>query len=155
MKNIFKNLKKKKGFTLVEVIIVLVIIAILAAVLIPSLAGYIDKANQKVAVANARNFTMAAQTVFSEAYGEHGALKTTLTADEQKDYVQKAFDLAELSNPAFYVEVTVTTKGKVESVNFYDGTFKVTYTGGKFTVTEDATSETTTDTVTVKPVAKT
>lgn len=150
MKNILKNLKKKKGFTLVEVIIVLVIIAILAAVLIPSLAGYIDKANQKVAVANARNFTMAAQTVFSEAYGEHGALKTTLTADEQKDYVQKAFDLAELSNPAFYVDVTVTPKGKVTQVDFYDGTFKVTYTGGKFTVTPDITAVSTTDKVTVK-----
>lgn len=149
MKNILKNLKKKKGFTLVEVIIVLVIIAILAAVLIPSLAGYIDKANQKVAVANARNFTMAAQTVFSEAYGEHGALNKPLSEDEQKAYVQKAFDLAELSNSAFYVEVTVSTKGKVEFVNFYDGTFKVTYTGGKFKVESKLTDVSTKDTVAV------
>ena len=151
MKNILKNLKKKKGFTLVEVIIVLVIIAILAAVLIPSLAGYIDKANQKVAVANARNFTMAAQTVFSEAYGEHGALNNPLSEDEQKDYVQKAFDLAELSNSAFYVKVTVSPKGKVGSVDFYDGTFKVTYTGGKFNVESNPTAVSTADEVTVKP----
>lgn len=146
MKNIFKNLKKKKGFTLVEVIIVLVIIAILAAVLIPSLAGYIDKANQKVAVANARNFTMAAQTIGSEIYGEKGALDNTKTTT----FVADSFALAELSDTAFYVDVTVTPKGKVTQVDFYDGTFKVTYKDGKFTVTPDTTAVSTTDKVTVK-----
>lgn len=148
MKNILKNLKKKKGFTLVEVIIVLVIIAILASVLIPSLAGYIDKANKKVAVANARNFTMAAQTVGSEIYGEKGALDDTKT----KTFVADSFKLADLSDAAFYVDVTVTPKGKVTQVDFYDGTFKVTYTytNGKFTVDEVSTDVSTADKVTVK-----
>ncbi|MDO4546064.1 MAG: prepilin-type N-terminal cleavage/methylation domain-containing protein, partial [Bacillota bacterium] len=39
--------KNKKGFTLVEVIVVLVILAVLAAILIPSMIGWIDKANKK------------------------------------------------------------------------------------------------------------
>ena len=45
----------KKGFTLVEIIVVLVILAILAAILIPSMVGYIDKANKKTAVVEARS----------------------------------------------------------------------------------------------------
>lgn len=52
MKNYFKN---KKAFTLTELIIVIAIIGVLAAVLIPSLTGYIEKAkmsNDKVLVAN-------------------------------------------------------------------------------------------------------
>ena len=40
----FKKLKEnnKQGFTLVELIVVLVILAFLAALLIPALTGYID-----------------------------------------------------------------------------------------------------------------
>ena len=37
---------KTKGFTLVEIIVTLVILAILAAFLVPALTGYIDKTKE-------------------------------------------------------------------------------------------------------------
>lgn len=46
MKN---NIKNNKGFTLTELIVVIVITVVLAAVLIPSLKGYITKANESAA----------------------------------------------------------------------------------------------------------
>jgi type II secretory pathway pseudopilin PulG len=52
----------------VEVIVVLVILAILAAIAIPALTGYIDKAQDKKYVSQARDISVAIKTVLNEAY---------------------------------------------------------------------------------------
>lgn len=45
----------KKGFTIVELVIVIAVIAILAAVMIPTFGGMIDKANESNAKSAAKN----------------------------------------------------------------------------------------------------
>jgi type II secretory pathway pseudopilin PulG len=55
---------------LVEVIVVIVIIAILAAIGVPALTGYIDKAQDKQWIAKARNAYIATRTVIGELYGD-------------------------------------------------------------------------------------
>ena len=45
----------KKGFTIVELVIVIAVIAILAAVLIPTFSGVVEKANVNAAKSAARN----------------------------------------------------------------------------------------------------
>lgn len=66
--------KNNKGFTLVELIVVLVILAILAAMLIPALTGYIDRAQEDKIKTTTRQVVVAAQTVVSEAYGKNNNL---------------------------------------------------------------------------------
>lgn len=62
--------KTNKGFTLVELIIVIAVIGVLAAILIPTFANVIDKANRKSAFSDAKN---ALQLYLAEATtGENG-----------------------------------------------------------------------------------
>lgn len=58
--------KNKKGFTLIEIIVVLVILAILAAALIPSMIGFVNDARGKALVAEARTVFVAGQAIASE-----------------------------------------------------------------------------------------
>ena len=50
-----KNRKAKKGFTIIELVIVIAVIGILAAVLIPTFSGVIEKANLAAAQEAAKN----------------------------------------------------------------------------------------------------
>ena len=74
---------KRKGFTLVEVIVVLVILAILMAIAIPALTGYINKASERKAISEARTFQTAIMAMTREAYATcagdpvYGTIETT------------------------------------------------------------------------------
>ena len=67
-----KTYRREKGFTLVELIVVLVILAILAAILIPALLGYIDRARGQEDLLNAKNCLTAIQAGLAEQYAMYG-----------------------------------------------------------------------------------
>ena len=129
-RNMYQKSKEQKGFTLVEMIVVLVIIAILAAITIPALLKYIDKAKDKQLVINARTAYLAAETAASEAYaaGYTDDRSFVFTQDEKtvtapatltdKEKVQN--NATNLTGITAKYTCTVTTDGtwKVQKVKF-------------------------------------
>ena len=78
-------MKNKKGFTIVELVIVIAVIAILAAVLIPTFSGVISKANESSALQTARstltNVLNMSSTAQLAGKTEQGTWKTVFVVD--------------------------------------------------------------------------
>lgn len=65
------NARSRSGFTLVELIVVLVILAILAAFTIPAMLGFVEDAKGKTAISEAREVYVAAQSAATEYYSNN------------------------------------------------------------------------------------
>ncbi len=74
--------KKAKGFTLVEIIVVIAIIGVLAAVLSIAILGYLNDAKRSRASTDARAISLATQElIYSKYAGEN--IKTALSSDAE------------------------------------------------------------------------
>ncbi len=78
------NKKSKKGFTLIELIVVLAILVVLAAIALPTFNGLIEDSKEKVANANARTVYTAARAYQAVNPGE---ITGTAFTDGQKGSV--------------------------------------------------------------------
>ncbi len=72
-KDLFYN---KKGFTLIEVMIVVAILAIIAAIAVPSYQRYVLEVNRKASIAYMNDLGQALERLYTNNNGTYGAVGT-------------------------------------------------------------------------------
>lgn len=104
---------KKKGFTLVELIVVIAILATLALILVPAITGYVSKANKSKNEANARSVYTTAMLV--------NAVEGPF---ESEDTLKNAVLDFDSTLDGTKIKITLTNdKNTVASVTYEDVTF--------------------------------
>lgn len=142
----FKMLKNQKGMTLVELLAVMVIVGIIAAISIPAIGGLIENSRKDAAVSAATSLVEAAR-MYVAAEGKSNGDSVMLTAGTATTDADKKKDLVELgyldaapkdpSNKQAYpiatVNVVIDSSGKA--------TYTVTLGGQKYNIPATNASE--------------
>ena len=127
--NTKKQTKKKKGFTLIELIIVIAIIAILAAIAIPNFLSIQRKARVKADIASAKTIYDATSALIAEGKIVPTSNGVTFTLDNEK-VTSKPEDAGEPktnANAANALQSYLQTIPKPESIA--NQKFEVTVSG--------------------------
>ncbi len=120
-----KKRLNKKGFTLVEIIVVLVIIAILVAIAAPAMTGYIKDAKEKAVLTEARAALTAVQAQAAQNYATGDVSMDATKADA-------AYKTLTGSTKGTVTAATVNSSGKVTVFTFTldNKTASITSDGG-------------------------
>ena len=131
IKKLKAKINEAKGFTLIELIVVIAIIAILAAVLIPRFTGFTESAREKSAISDTRNLLVAVEAMLAEGK-TNLAQGTPATVGSIEAYAGKDFTgtiaPASLTSDTFTYTVSIAPKSYVVSV--YNGEIDETFNDG-------------------------
>lgn len=155
MKKFTKILKDQKGLTLIELLAVIVILGIVAAIAVPSIGGIIDNSRVGAVKADAMTALNAANLYFVDS--ETGVGEVTVTELVSNGFLESEASLDITTTPITTVKrdatgTTITGSGTVgkmkvtfatatiEDINKYENSSRVPGPTGKTTVTAEKTN---------------
>ncbi|MDW0109644.1 type II secretion system protein [Sporosarcina aquimarina] len=139
-----KKLKNEKGLTLVELLAVIVILGIIAAIAVPAIGGIIDNSRIKAVKADAQTILSAANMYFAE---NPDATDVNLMTLVDGNYMDDTGKFEKPKSADAEPKVTKATGG-----NKFNGSAK--YKGDETVTFEDATSKMITESGNSKDVPK-
>lgn len=125
-----QKLRSRKGFTLVELIVVVAIIAILTAVLVPVIGNYVNDAAQTAADQGAKEMQVTLSNVVTNCIAKgdtfpNGAITFTgPNCNTSNTNFDNAVNAACASlDPAVVIGATISATGAVTAVSYTNGTY--------------------------------
>jgi type IV pilus assembly protein PilA len=101
--NLIKKMKNKKGFTLIELIVVIAIIAVLVALLVPNVVSFLSTAKKTQGEANAKTVYTVAQ-----AYATQKITDGTPLAKTDADNTYDGTDIANMLDSSVTNNATIS-----------------------------------------------
>ena len=148
VKNVLNTLRKKqknnKGFSLVELIVVIAIMAVLVGILAPQLINYVEKSREATDIQNCDSIATALKTYFADQEGVGGTVTVTVKATGNMEIAPDGTNAATEAN----VETALSNAGFAKDSTNLKGTkwatneIKIIYTVDTGKVTYKAESAT-------------